>query len=251
MGKRDALGEANDEVEQLQTAIKEQKDDMKALKLKAAALEKSRRACTCKEPLSATSQAGRCGNCTCAKAGLECTPKCTCRLECGRPSKEKTEAMKLDKEVRARMMKIQKRKGGKAARESEDESESDSEGEGGAEGEGALESEEEVRAKDKKKSKKRDESDEESEEDKKKNKKKSKKRDDSDEEEESEEEDKKKGKKKGKEKSKKRDDSSDEEEARPAAAPSRGRDDDDAADSAADMYDRLHVNDSGEGEMDE
>ena len=250
MGKRDALGEANDEVEQLQTAIKEQKDDMKALKAKAMALEKSRRACTCKEPLSATSQAGRCGNCTCAKAGLECTPNCSCRLECQRPSKEKTEAMKLDKEVRARMMKIQKRKGGKAAREeSEEESESDSEGEGGAEGEGASESEEEVRAKDKKKSKKRDESEEESEEDKKRGKKKSKKRDDSDEEES--EEDKKKGKKKGKEKSKKRDDSSDEEEARPAAAPSRGRDDDDAADSAADMYDRLHVNDSGEGEMDE
>jgi len=249
VGKRDALSDASEEVEQLQTAIKEQKDDMKALKAKAAALESNRRGCSCKAGGGPDSKAGRCLNCACAKAKMECSTKCSCAHNCERPGTEKKEAMKLEKDIRARMNKIQKRKGGKAAREeseSEDESESDSEGEGGAEGEGASESEEEVRAKEKKKSKKRDESESESEEDKKKGKKKSKKRDDSDEEES--EEERAKGKKKNK---KKRDESSDEEEARPAAAPSRGRGDDDAADSAAEMYDRLHVNDSGEGEMDE
>lgn len=236
VAKRDALSDASEEVEQLQTAINEQKDDMKALKAKAEMLMSTRRGCMCLKGDKDSSQAGRCDKCSCRRADAKCTPKCGCWIYCTRPGKEKKEALKLEKEIRSRAAKIEKRKGGNAAREeSEDESESDSEGEG----EGEEEEEEEQRAKEKKKAKKRDDSDEE---ERKEGKKKSKKRDDS-EEEQSEEEVREKGKKK---KNKKRKDS-DDDEARPAAAAR----DDDAADSAAELYDRLRVNDNDEGEMDE
>ena len=214
--KRDALLEASEEAEQLQAAIADLKDDVKALKAKAALLESTRRGCSCRySGNSKTSQAGRCINCSCTKAGTECSTKCSCGTNCQRPSKEKKEALRLDKEIRSRIDKINKRKGGKAAREESDSDSGSDSADGGEEGEesGSEESSEEEapRAKAGKKKDKKKQRAQESESS----------------------------------------SDSEEGEARPAAAARRGRDDHDSADSAAEACNRLSVDDNEEGEMDE
>ena len=72
MAKRDALEEANTEVQELQDAIRAAESSKGALQAKADQLAKTRRGCVCKKGLEEGSGAGRCTNCSCSRAGLQC-----------------------------------------------------------------------------------------------------------------------------------------------------------------------------------
>ena len=235
VAKRDALDDANDETEQLQTAIKDMKGDMKALKEKASQLEASRRGCACKVSTSKTSQAGRCTSCGCARDGVKCSLKCGCGKDCDRPDKEKKEAIRMEKKIQSRMKKVMKRngkgKGSDSATEDSDANDSD-----------YADEEEERPSKNKSKAKKKardesDDSDGSGQEGRPQARGKGKARIES----ESEEE-----RPRARGKGKKRDESDD--EARPAAAPRQNADrDPDDYDEAVDGLDqRLNMNDNME-----
>ena len=232
VSKRDALSDANDEKEQLQTAIKEMKGDMKALQERAAALEANRRGCACKKGDAGSSQAGRCINCSCFLAGAKCSAKCGCGIYCSRPDVDKQAQIDLHSEEQwnARMKKVLAARKAKAKEQQRAESDDD---------------DEEYRPANKNKSKKKaraEESDDsDHEEGRVKAKGKGKQRDDDSDEDEPRPA-------RGKGKKAREESSGEEEEARPAAAPRQNadRDPDDYDDEVDGLGDRINIDDNME-----
>ncbi len=84
VSKRDALQGANETVEKMQEALETAGQTEEQLREQMKKLASGHHGCGCKQG-SDTSIAGRCVACGCARAGVQCSDKCSCSKFCQRP----------------------------------------------------------------------------------------------------------------------------------------------------------------------